>query len=451
MPVPDRYPVPTIRTLVALARNLAKKPGSTATTFRVLVNRVLILVVNLATGVLTARSLGATQRGELVAIGAVVGFFSGLLTLGLPSALTYNFSRHPGERQQIWGTIIGLWAACSLVALLATCLVIPFWLVEYPPELRWIAMWFSLEAISIIGFPICCAALEASGRFELPNRIRIAVPLLTLSVLVILRASGTLTPVSAALAYGGVGAPLLAYLFVRLCRMYPPRWPGRSDTLRQVAAFAVQAAGIDILATLSTSLNQLLVVGLLSPAATGLYAVALSASRMLNIVQVSITSVLFPRAAGLQRDDITAMVSRATRWTFWLMLPSALVLLIAGPTFLDLLYGPDFVPAANCLRLLVVEALLSSVVGVMAQSFMALGKPGGIAVLQGIGLAVTMPLMTVLIPLYGLLGAGLAVLISTLVRLVSILIAYPLVLKVPPPSLRFRREDVATLRHLAGY
>jgi O-antigen/teichoic acid export membrane protein len=101
--------------------------------------------------------------------------------------------------------------------------------------------------------------------------------------------------------------------------------------------------------------------------------------------------------------------------------------------------------AVDVLRLLVVEVVLSGTTVVLAQAFMALEKPGIVTFLQGVGLAASLPLLITLIPLYGLAGAGLALVGTTLIRLIFILICYPLVLKTRPPDLLIKREDFVFL------
>ena len=62
--------------------------------------------------------------------------------------------------------------------------------------------------------------------------------------------------------------------------------------------------------------------------------------------------------------------------------------------------------------------------------------------MQGIGLGLTVPLMLVMIPAYGLIGAGLALLCSTIIRFIFMLGSYPLILKVRPPRLLITRNDL---------
>jgi O-antigen/teichoic acid export membrane protein len=56
--------------------------------------------------------------------------------------------------------------------------------------------------------------------------------------------------------------------------------------------------------------------------------------------------------------------------------------------------------------------------------------------------------MLLLIPAYGLMGAGFALLASTTARLIFILGCYPLMLKVRPPNLLLMREDLRFLRQM---
>jgi O-antigen/teichoic acid export membrane protein len=61
---------------------------------------------------------------------------------------------------------------------------------------------------------------------------------------------------------------------------------------------------------------------------------------------------------------------------------------------------------------------------VMSQSFMAMGRPGTVAALQGISLAVAIPFLLILVPRFGTVGAGVALLGTAMLRLVLLLGCY---------------------------
>ncbi len=82
------------------------------------------------------------------------------------------------------------------------------------------------------------------------------------------------------------------------------------------------------------------------------------------------------------------------------------------------------------------------------------GSTGLVTTLQAVGLAISIPGMLWLIPRWGILGAAVALLISTISRFALIYISFPLVLKTAAPDLRFKSEDaksmVAIIARLAG-
>jgi len=76
------------------------------------------------------------------------------------------------------------------------------------------------------------------------------------------------------------------------------------------------------------------------------------------------------------------------------------------------------------LRILVVEAVFSGATLVLSQAFMAMGRPGVVTVVQLTGLSLTVPLMVLLVPRYGIVGAGAALLLSTAGRFVCVLASF---------------------------
>ena len=77
----------------------------------------------------------------------------------------------------------------------------------------------------------------------------------------------------------------------------------------------------------------------------------------------------------------------------------------------------------------------------MAQAFKAVGRPGVVTILQGIGLALCIPMMLWLIPKWGLAGAAAALLISTAARFLFIYISFRVFLRTRMPRLLPRLDD----------
>lgn len=420
--------------------------SSTAAAVQTLLARVLILAVNLATGIITARTLGATGRGEQAAMILWSMFLANTVTLGLPSAVIYNFKAHPQRKSELFAAALLLGTGLGFIASAIGMIWIPLWLSQYSPDVVRAAQWFMLNAPIALVQLLILAALEAMGDFTAANRLRLLIPLITLVALTSLAVAEAITPLTSSLAYILNGLPIFFWTLTRLWRLLRPQWRGITSAARQLVHYGLRSYGVDLLGALSLQVDQVLVVSFLDPASMGTYVVALSLARMLSVFQIAIAAVLFPRAAARPAGEVIALTGQAARLTTALTFTVGLVIIALGPFLLQLLYGAEFVQAARVLYILVIEAVISGAALVLAQSFMALGNPGIVTVLQGAGLALSVPLMIWLIPIFGLAGAGLALLISTVVRLLFTLGCYPLLLKVPLPALLITKQDLAFLK-----
>jgi O-antigen/teichoic acid export membrane protein len=155
---------------------------------------------------------------------------------------------------------------------------------------------------------------------------------------------------------------------------------------------------------------------------------------------------LYPRASGRSPKEILATSGLAIRISGIIVGLAAVVIGLCAPFLLTMLYGPAFAEAVLPFRILAADAVLAAVNILSIQVFMAAGRPGVVAILQAIGLAAYIPLALVLVPLYGLDGAAVAWLGSSILRLVSIFCCFPLVLRVNPPWPILRRSDLVELK-----
>ena len=211
-------------------------------------------------------------------------------------------------------------------------------------------------------------------------------------------------------------------------------------------SYGIATYGIDVLGTLSGTVDSALVIGFLTSSSLGLYSVSLAASRLINVISNSINAVIFPKASGLSQEDALGLVERAARVGFAASFVAGAVFTLALPILLPLLYGRAFSPVIPVTRLLTLETIIGSTIATYGQAFMATGRPLIVTLFQFIGLCSTVPLMFVLIPRFGLMGAAISLLISTGIRFVFISIAFPIVLKVKTPSLMITRADIRFLR-----
>jgi O-antigen/teichoic acid export membrane protein len=269
--------------------------------------------------------------------------------------------------------------------------------------------------------------------------------LITLVLLVGLGVMGELTSVRSAYCY--VLPPLgFALAFgIRIVRDMPLSIRRAKMAARRMIGYGLRSYGIDVLGVLSTYIDQILLVALLAPAELGMYVVAASLARMLHMISGATSTVLFPKVAAQPLDQVMTYVSLSSRVTTTATGLIALALALAAPILLPTVYGPDFAPAVYIFPILLAESVLSGTVKIIGQGLMGAGRPGTITMVQGFGLACVLPLLALLVPPYGLMGAAVAMLLSTLLRLAFIAASYEILLRRRMPGLLIRRSDVTFL------
>jgi O-antigen/teichoic acid export membrane protein len=407
--------------------------------------KLLIIGLNAATGILAARALAPAGRGELSAMILWPVLLGSVFSLGVPSALTYRLRRHPELLSELSGAALAISVVISAFACAVGFFGLPHWIPQYSPEVLLFARIFLLNTPIAVFMVIGRAALESQGHFTASNVSLIGPPLLTLAGLLLLVFTHTFTAVNAACWYVFTGLPPLLWMGRSFYRTVRPRFHHLFQSARLLLSYGVRSYGIDLCGTLSLYVDQALVVRILQPSLMGTYVVALSLSRMLNAFHTAVVMVLFPRAVSRPPREVLDMTGKAVRMTTFLTTLSGAAIMLAGPRLLVFLYGPEYRGAAAILRILVVEVILTGATQVMSQAFMALSRPGVITALQAIGLLLTVPLMLVLVPRFGIAGAALSLLLSTCARFAFVLASFSRFLDLPRPGLLPRRADLLFL------
>src|SRR5690606_12746736 len=146
-------------------------------------------------------------------------------------------------------------------------------------------------------------------------------------------------------------------------------------------------------------------------------AVVFSLSRLFNVVQSAITNVVFPKVTGRSKEEIIGTTGTAFRLSLMAMLLLIIPVIVLGRFFLGLLFGTEFLEASTTFYILCIECVLGGGSWILTSSFNAIGRPGLVLIRQLVALAVTIGMMYVLIPLFGLEGVALALLVGGVVRM----------------------------------
>jgi O-antigen/teichoic acid export membrane protein len=393
-------------------------------TIKTMAISMIILVVNMATGMLTARLLGPEGRGMLTAMILWPQFLAFAGTFGIHAALLFHLKKSPEEEAALYYSALVLTSLAGLIALLAGYGFIPLWLSGQSQEIIRSGQLFMVATPFILLFFMHNALFRGREEFHLFNRMRYLVPVLSLVMILLLAGLGKLTPFLAGIAYLAPYIPVTLLAFIRAFKLYRPRRGQFMLVSRKMMKYGMGSYGIDLLGNLILYVDQIILVTLLAPGPFGLYVVAVSLSRMVNVFSASINLVLFPKASSLESKDAAVLALRVFKVSTGIAIVCAVVIMLAAPFVIRLLYGSQFVDSIPVFRLLLLEVVIGGAALVLAQSFMAVGKPFVVTITQAIGVVLVIPLIYILVPIYGPIGAAIALLIPSFIRLIYVIISF---------------------------
>jgi enterobacterial common antigen flippase len=373
----------------------------------------IILGCGIVTGLIAARSLGPTGRGELatVTVWASVLLYAG--TFGLPEAVAY-FSAAGTARERVWTTSQ---VASAVVGLAITAA--GWWLIpaifsaraDAPVDaIRWYLTLFVVPGCA----SLCASAwLQGTGRLRAYNISRSSIHMINATGTLLLFAAGSRSVLhfAAVMLIGNVAGWVIAAGYGPWNRFSSA--PVSGDLLKRLFhyGFRVQIGNWSNAA--SVRLDQLL-LSLLAPASSlGLYVVAVTYSNVLQTIPVSAATVMLPEIVRHQQAGAAgACLARWYRRALWMTVPAAATLAVSSIVLLPLLFGSSFGDAVPLVMVLIPATIVLGMNQLLSTAFRGLGRPGVGSKSELVGVAVTVVALVLLLPRYGVLGAATASLLA---------------------------------------
>jgi O-antigen/teichoic acid export membrane protein len=187
---------------------------------------------------------------------------------------------------------------------------------------------------------------------------------------------------------------------------------------RRWFASMVPMALTDGMRMLQTQLS-VLILGLLSTAGdVGLFRIAVSTAVVLMVPQAVIIPVVLPLISRLyvQKDmaRLQLLLGRAAQVQFGGVLLLSLPLLIAPTPILSLVYGAEYAPAANVLRIVLLGQLISTAFGMNAAVLNMTKHERRVTRAMAAGLVLNATSIALLLPIWGITGAAVGFAMSML-------------------------------------
>lgn len=395
--------------LTPLGRSLKASPlaGSFATS-------LLILGVNMVTGVLLARTLGPSGRGELAAILLWPALLVILGSIGVTDSITYHAARQTVPIETIVGTVALVWVVQTIAIVAVGAVFIPQVMSQYGSQTTHLAvLYLTIYTPLFLALDYILGLLKGIHRFGGFQALRLGLIVITGVGLVLTFELGVLEVGVAVGTYATAYAAIGLVALVVLRRTCPQAPVFDSRFARTLIGFAVKSHTSSVSSFFNERLDQLVIAVFLAPAQLGLYVIAVTLTSLTNLVGYSVSAIALPVVAAERAERVQAdAVRRYIRLTLLGAIAITVPMLLLAPALIDVFFGSSFAPAASVTRVLLIAAAVLTITRLVQALLKAAGRPLDAGVSEFVAVGVTLVSLAVLLPWLGILGAGVASLLA---------------------------------------
>ncbi|MCU1752857.1 lipopolysaccharide biosynthesis protein [Pseudomonas sp. 6D_7.1_Bac1] len=412
--------------------------------------KLAMIGLRLLRNVLLARILGPSERGLFALLSTLPDLISAATSGGLNSAVGYQ-----AAKQRPMGLLLSqvLVFGCLLAGLL-TLLVVAL-MSEFGSELDitlqlGLLAWLLLLAVPLTVLKSGLLTLHnASGGVVAFNALRLVESLAPLLLFLALFWMWKSAALEAALISWLTGLSLVVlagWVWLKRDNPLQLQWDraGQNELLRYSAR-----SHPDLLFQQVILRSDYLFIGaLLGSTALGHYAMASAAAELLLIVPEAVTTPLMKRLLQ-QEQGIERLTPLALRLTATVMLGACLSMALIGEWLIVTLFGVAYQPAYPALLALLPGLLGLCYASILRLDLLGKNRPGSVSLLMGAGALLNLALNLLLIPRYGIVGAGAASSIAYLAVTIALLVLYCRLSGVPVwQTLIILPSDLAPMRQM---
>jgi O-antigen/teichoic acid export membrane protein len=380
-------------------------------TFRTGSVSVMVLALGAISGILIARALGASGRGELVAAQAAPMILGMLGSLGMSESVAYCLahSREPAQSEDLSSavpTALAIVLAASTLLAIAGAIVYPLFISDQPADVVAASRIMMLYGVGLGPVLVAQGYYRGRGQIDKWNAMRLLPALAwTTSSIVVVLFGATVFRVSVGLVAASFASSSLALISIAsLVRAGRPSRIRASELLR----FGVPAAASSFPRSLNASVDQVLLIPYTSSAQLGVYALAVTWSGIISPIGSAGAMSRFPEVAARSGIDqwrfVRSILLRAV------MVSSVIGLLLAAitPWAIPVIFGTSYESGIGVTAAMVVAGIMLAIKDSTTQCLWASGRPGLLLVSDVVALAFTLSILLVLVPHIGVWAAVIA-------------------------------------------
>lgn len=391
-------------------------PGLISTT---LVN-VVTALLGLFSGIMLARILGPSERGDLAIIQNLPTMLLGFASLGLSIASGYFAGKNPKDARKYAGT-----AMIALMVWSVPFMAMLYWLIPTlysgasENTIRIAQVYLLIIPIQqLISVPFW--VLQGSGEFYSWNILRILPSAAWFGISCFSQTLSLISLITLYLILMMVIA--LIFLFVFNKKINKINFYFDLIAFKKIIRYGLPVAITSIPQQLNLRIDQLLIGIILPPNMLGIYVVAVSWGSILSLATNSISQVIFSKILKLKTsEENIKVITRSVRVTFLFSIFLTISLIFLTPFVFPVIFGNAYVVGIPIAILLLISNCISSINQLLGECLRGLGNTISPMFAEIIGLSVTTISLFFLLKKYSLLGVAITSILSCLVIIIVLI------------------------------
>lgn len=375
--------------------------------------RILIFVLQIITGIILARVLGPTGRGEFALLILIPTFIVMIGSLGIEvSNIYFTGSNKYNIKYIISSSLI----SAVLFGLIG--IVITFLCFDYIQEIFLKDVHASYLKITIFCVPFLLLntyflnillGKKFVFKYNMANIFHRFLYLILIVIFLLVLKYNTYGAIISWFASTSLTSLFLIFSINSISRI---NLKFKLKVWKSSIVFGVKGYISNLLSYISYRVDMLMIGYFLAAGQVGLYAVAVMIAEIFWFISFSVSKVLAPRVASSTHSESNLLTSQASRNVIFLTSTSIFIFFLVDKFFMRLFFGVDFLPSVMPLRILYPGIIALALGRVIYSDLLGRGKPEIAMIASIVAVTFNIALNLYLIPNFGISGAALASSIS---------------------------------------
>lgn len=375
-------------------------------------NSYLIMGFQVLSGIILARLMGPTARGQLALCMLWPSLIASLGSLGIKDAVVYYTAKNELSHRLV-PSFLGLSAIQSLLLAGAGYFLLPIFLHRQEPSvIQNLRLFLFFIPLNLIGQNFI-GVYEGKMKIHFANLLRMIGPVVSFVVIMLLLVMQYPSIRIVLYSYLGGNLVIVALCIIAYLKENRVTWRFSLKLSNELFQYGIRSHLGAITKNLNYKLDQMLMSVFLPTDSLGFYVVAVSASGVAGSLSNGFRLILFPTAAKSKNlVETHHLISDFLVKTLVLVSASSIVLFALFPYLFPLLYGEEFSLSIRPAQILLIAVIFSSIRDILAFAHRALNNPMVAAKSEVYALIVTGIALAILLPTMGITGAAFASLLS---------------------------------------